>query len=233
MEIVEAMEKRYSAKEFDSKKKIPEDLLNQVESLLQLSASSLNIQPWYFTVAISSEAKEKIAKAANGNFIFNKDKILKASAVVVFSAKRNIDQKYLLHLLEKERSDGRFKLIEGSESKDKEIKDSSGVKEEPKEDIHILRMGTLSNLPKADFNNWVDKQIYLNVGSFLLGVVALGLDAVPIEGFVSSVVDEELGLGKKGLASILLVPIGYHTDNDFNAKLPKSRFLKEDIIERI
>lgn len=233
MEIVKVMEKRYSTKDFDSKKKIPEDVLNQVESLLQLSASSLNIQPWYFTVAISSEAKEKIAKAAKDKFIFNKEKILNASAVVVFSAKRNIDQKYLLHLLEKERSDGRFKLIKDIESKNKELKDLSDVKEEPKEEIHIFRMGTLNNLPKEDFNTWVDKQIYLNVGSFLLGVAALGLDAVPVEGFVSSVVDEELGLSKKGLASILLVPIGYHTDNDFNAQLSKSRLLKEDIIERI
>lgn len=27
------------------------------------------------------------------------------------------------------------------------------------------------------------KQVYLNVGNFLLGVAAMGLDAVPIEGF--------------------------------------------------
>ena len=34
-----------------------------------------------------------------------------------------------------------------------------------------------------DDAEWMAKQVYLNVGNFLLGVAALGLDAVPIEGF--------------------------------------------------
>ena len=38
---------------------------------------------------------------------------------------------------------------------------------------------------RKDLNDdaeWMAKQVYLNVGNFLLGVAALGLDAVPIEG---------------------------------------------------
>ena len=67
------------------------------------------------------------------------------------------------------------------------------------------------------------KQVYLNVGNFLLGVAALGLDAVPIEGFDAAIFDEEFGLKEKGYTSLVVVPVGHHSVEDFNATLPKSR----------
>ncbi len=43
------------------------------------------------------------------------------------------------------------------------------------------------------------KQVYLNVGNFLLGVAAMGLDAVPIEGVDFAILDEEFDLKAQGL----------------------------------
>ncbi len=40
------------------------------------------------------------------------------------------------------------------------------------------------------------KQVYLNVGNFLLGACT-GPDAVPIEGFDAAILDEEFGLKEK------------------------------------
>ena len=84
-----------------------------------------------------------------------------------------------------------------------------------------------------DLQYWCEKQVYLNMGSFLLGVAELGIDAVPMEGFDAKVLDEELGLREKGFTSIGIVSVGYHAESDFNAKLPKSRLSKEEIIEVI
>ncbi len=70
---------------------------------------------------------------------------------------------------------------------------------------------------------WMAKQVYLNVGNFLLGVAALGLDAVPIEGFDAAILDAEFGLKEKGYTSLVVVPVGHHSVEDFNATLPKSR----------
>ncbi|MGK3443686.1 nitroreductase family protein, partial [Escherichia coli] len=58
---------------------------------------------------------------------------------------------------------------------------------------------------------------------FMLGVAALGLDAVPIEGFDAAILDEEFGLKEKGYTSLVVVPVGHHSVEDFNATLPKSR----------
>ena len=84
-----------------------------------------------------------------------------------------------------------------------------------------------------DFQQWTDKQVYLNVGNFLLGVAALGLDAVPMEGFESKIVDKEFGIREKGFTSSVIVAVGYHKESDFNRYLPKSRLSKADIIERV
>lgn len=233
MDIIEVVKRRYSTKVFDSKKKIPEELIEQIEGLLQLSASSLNLQPWHFILVTSKNGKKKLAKSTEGNFILNKDKILDASVIVVFSARKEIEEEYLLHVLEKEEEDGRFELIDVFNNENRDFKDSSTVKTELKEDLHNFRNIVINSMSKEILQNWISRQIYLNVGAFLLGVAALGLDALPIEGFDANIADEELGLGKKGFTSLLLVPIGYHTEDDFNAQLPKSRLLKEEVIERL
>jgi nitroreductase/dihydropteridine reductase len=63
----------------------------------------------------------------------------------------------------------------------------------------------------------------LNLGSLLLGVSILGIDAVPIEGFDAKELDEEFALRGRGYTSLVIVPLGVRSDDDFNAALPKSR----------
>ena len=69
--------------------------------------------------------------------------------------------------------------------------------------------------------------------SALLSAAVLGLDALPMEGLDMKVLDEEFGLREKGFTSAIVVALGYHKDNDFNATLPKSRLDKDTIIERV
>ncbi|MEJ2608395.1 MAG: hypothetical protein P8Z41_17250, partial [Anaerolineales bacterium] len=46
-------------------------------------------------------------------------------------------------------------------------------------------------------------QVYLALGTLLLGVATLEIDATPIEGFDPRILDEELGLHEKGLTGVL------------------------------
>ncbi len=84
-----------------------------------------------------------------------------------------------------------------------------------------------------DANHWMEKQVYLNVGTLLLGASTLEIDAVPIEGFDPKVLDEEFGLREKGYTSVVIVPLGYHAEDDFNAKTPKSRWDAETVFTEI
>lgn len=217
MELLDVLKKRYSVKKFDPTKRISDEDLEKIKDLLQLSASSTNAQPWHFVIASSDEAKERVSKATKGFYSFNEAKIRDASHVIVFCSRTDITEEFLLHVLDKEEQDGRFT--------EKQFKDNQ----------HMGRL-TFVNMHRydnKDLQHWCEKQVYLNMGSFLLGVAELGIDAVPMEGFDAKVLDEELGLREKGFTSIGIVSVGYHAESDFNAKLPKSRLSKEEIIEVI
>lgn len=159
----------------------------------------------------------KIAKATNGDFSFNRDKIFDASAVVIFSRRLDVNEDYLLHLVDVEDKDKRF------------------IKPDFKTRAHEVR-SMFVNVHKEvlkDFNVWTDKQLYLNLGHFLLGAAAMGLDTLAMEGFNNKIIDEEFLLREKGFASSIIVAVGYHREDDFNKSLSKSRLPKNEIIERV
>lgn len=217
MNLIEIMNNRYSTKKFDTTKKVSEENLNEIKELLRLSSSSVNLQPWHFIIASSEEGKNKISKSTEGFFAFNKEKVVDASHVIVLCSKTSIDEDFLRNILDKEDADGRF------------------ANEEFKNGMHNGRVGFV-NIHKEQYNDlqdWVDKQVYLNLGNLLLGVAALGIDSVPMEGFDAKILDQELGLTEKGLKPIAIVPIGYRASDDFNATIPKSRLNSEEIFTTI
>lgn len=57
MTITQAVMQRYSTKSFDPAKKISDEVMNSIKTLLRYSPSSVNIQPWHFIIAASEEGK--------------------------------------------------------------------------------------------------------------------------------------------------------------------------------
>ncbi|WP_338363831.1 hypothetical protein [Candidatus Xenohaliotis californiensis] len=81
-----------------------------------------------------------------------------------------------------------------------------------------------ANLHKYDFKDvqyWMDKQVYLNISQFLLGIATLDTDAMSMKG-IDTKLDEEFGLREKGFSSLVVCQLGIIIMS-FNAtKLPKS-----------
>lgn len=217
MDLMKALNTRYSTKSFDPTKKLSQDDIETIEKLLQLAPSSTNVQPWHFVMATTDEGKQRVAKASQGFFSFNEPKILNASAVIVFATKADITEDHLLRILEKEKADGRF------------------ANAQVESDTHKAR-STFVNIHKNDIKDaqhWAEKQVYLNLGNLLLGLSTMGLDALPMEGLDMNLLDEELGLNEKGFTSTFAVAVGYKAPDDYNAELPKSRLPREEIITYI
>ncbi len=217
MNIIEIAQTRYSTKKFDANRPISDELMAQVKDLLRLSPSSVNSQPWHFVIAGTEAGKARIAKAAQGSYIANESKILEASHALVFCVKTDLSDDYLQDLVDQEEQDGR---IDSDEMKGKVKKVRAFYA-----DLHRKDCG--------DTQCWMEKQVYLNMGAFLLGVQALDLDAVPIEGIDTQVLDQEFDLISQGYKALAVVAIGYKDPNDFNAKLPKSRWPEARIISEI
>ncbi len=214
MDIAQIAANRYTTKAYDPQRKIPGELMAQLKGLLHLAPSSVNSQPWHFIIAESDEGRARIAQATQGAYAGNEGKVLKASHVVVFCRLDELSDEHLEKVLAKEADDGRFPTPEAMAGQQKGRGFYVGM--------HRNELG--------DTHEWMEKQLYLALGSLLFGAAALGVDATPIEGFDREVLDEVLGLKEKGLRSVVLASLGYRGAEDVNAGLPKSRLPAEEVI---
>lgn len=207
MDIARIAQTRYTTKAFDPEKKIPQAQICQLRTLLRNSPSSVNSQPWHFVIASSPEAKARITRATQQNFAYNEPKIRNASHVVILCGRTRLDDAHLDAVIAQEKQDGRFATPEAMANQDKSRR------------FYV----NLHQSQLQDEKTWIERQVYLALGALLLGAGALGIDACPMEGFDTAVLDAELGLAERGLTALVMVALGYRGADDFNAKLPKSR----------
>ena len=214
--ITEAMNWRYSTKEFDANKKISAADFQSLKDILRLSPSSTNIQPWHFVIADDEAGKARIAKGTQGMFDFNTAKVKDASHVIIFCSRIYADDAFLHEVLDKEDTDGRF------------------AEPKFKEQMHQVRKMFLDirRYEQKDEPHWLVEQVYLNMGALLLGAATLGIDAVPMEGADLKALDEEFELRSKGYTAVAVISLGYRSEDDFNADLPKSRLSEASIITK-
>ncbi len=214
--ITKALKNRYTTKIYDTNKKISKEDFAEIENILQLSPTSTNLQPLHFIIADDEEGKKRVAKATEGFFSFNEEKILNASHVIVFCSKTIVEEEHLEKVLEKEDKDGRYS--------EKKFKEQVGTARSSFLNAHRFDM--------KDEATWHKHQSYITFGAVLLGAAMLGIDATPIEGIDSKILAEEFNLKEKNLMANTVIALGYHKEDDFNSKLPKSRLSKEDIISK-
>ncbi|SCK25519.1 oxygen-insensitive NAD(P)H nitroreductase [Vogesella sp. LIG4] len=217
MDIAAIATRRYTTKAFNPQHTLSAEQVQQIETLLRFAPSSTNSQPWHFFIAGSEQGKDTLARATAGGYAFNEAKLRNASHVVLFCTRASIDDNHLRALLAQEERDGRFA-------------DDAARAGQHRGRSHFVNM---HRFELRDAQHWMEKQVYLAVGTLLLGAAAMGIDACPIEGFDQKVMDEVLGLRDKGLTSAVLVALGQRSDDDFNARLPKSRLPADAVITRL
>ncbi|MFY1665274.1 oxygen-insensitive NAD(P)H nitroreductase [Pseudomonas sp. Pseu.R1] len=217
MQLTAIAKSRYTTKAYDATRKIPQETIDTLLEQLRHSPSSVNSQPWHFIVASDEQGKARVAKGAEGAFAYNEAKILNASHVIVLCTRTEMTDEHLNAVLAQEELDGRFANPEAKAGQDG------------------IRRGYV-NMHKYDLKDvqhWMEKQTYLALGTLLLGAASLELDATPMEGFDFKKLDAELGLREKGFSSLVVVSLGYRSETDFNAKLPKSRLSNEAVFTHL
>ena len=217
MNISKYAKQRYTSKAYNSSKKLTNEQIQQIKDVLRFAPSSVNSQPWHFILATSDNAKATIAESAENIHPKNVTNIKDCALVIVLCMKTHIDDNYLKELLAQEKKDGRFPTPEF-------------------EQMQKFARGKFTDLHKyncKDLLHWIEKQIYLNLGSTLLALSTLGVNATPMEGIKPQIIDEKFNLREKGYMTSVIVTVGYSSEDDFNAKLPKSRLSEEKIFTEI
>ena len=217
MDLLTVAKTRYTTKAYDATKKIPQAQFERLVEILRLTPSSINIQPWHFFIAEHDLSKQRIAKALVGKYAYNAPKVLDSSHTILFCTKADISEQHLADLLEQDDLSGRFK----------DEKAKQGQKESRSGYVSYYRN------EKGDIQRWAENQTFIALGQMLLAAGIEGIDATPIGGFDEEILTEELGLTEKDLIPSVIMTLGYRSDVDFNAKLPKSRLAQEDVITRL
>ena len=217
MDLLNISKTRYTTKAYDPIRKIPKEQVARLLEILRLTPSSINIQPWHFFIADNQAAKERIAKALVGKYAYNAPKVLDSSHTILFCTKADISEQHLDNLLTQDDISGRFK----------DEKAKQGQKDSRSGYVDYYRN------EKGDIQRWAENQTFIALGQILLAAGIEGIDATPIGGFDEQIINDELQLTEKGLVPSVLLTLGYRSENDFNAQLPKSRLDKEQVFTQL
>ena len=214
--IIENLLWRHATKKYDATKKIPQEDLDVLFEAMRLSASSINSQPWKFVVIESGEAKERMSKTFAHKYQFNQPHVFDSSQIILFAYNPRYTR------------DDYAKVV------DKGIEDKRTKPEGRDRAFGSFMFAELNTDKAGNTSSWTKAQTYIALGNTLHTLARLKIDSTPMEGIDTDLVNKEFKKELDGYQCDVALAIGYHhQQEDYNAKLPKSRRSLESILVRI
>lgn len=212
--IIADLENRYTAKKYDVSKRVSSADLAVIYEAMRLSASSINSQPWKFIVIESDAAKQRMHDTFANKFQFNQPHIKSASQIILFAHNPAYTRDDYAKVVDKGIVDGRTKP------------------EEREQAFGGFAFVDLNTAEDGDNATWTKSQTYLALGNTLHTLARLGIDSTTMEGVDSELIGEIFSEELGGYVCEVALAIGYHhSEEDYNAKLPKSRLAMEEVIQ--
>lgn len=206
--LIEALNKRYATKLFDNTKKISLENLNTIIEAARLTPTSYGLQLMKIVVVNCPKLREKLLP-----YSYHQKQVVDASHLLVLCSYSSF---------EKEHIENYIKNIAVTRN----ININSPQLQGFKKMLNSFRQNNSSQKHKM----WMKNQQYIVLGNILTSCALLGIDACPMEGFVSEKYDEILELDKDNLNSVLVIPIGYASKDDKYKKLKKVRVSTKDYV---
>ena len=208
MDLIQDLNWRYATKSY-SNEKVSKEKLDFILEAINLSASSIGMQPYRIYVIDNAELKAKLG--ANS---FNKQ-ITQSSHLLVFATYNKVTTANVRDLV-------------------KLTAEKQGVTEESLEALFTAANSYFTSRSDHDNKLWAERQTYIALGTALIAAANTKVDATPMEGFDAELFDEHLGLKEKGLHSVVLLSLGYRDEaNDYLANRPKVRVAVKEMVTRI
>jgi nitroreductase / dihydropteridine reductase len=208
LELIDALQWRYATKKY-SNKKVPKAVLDRIIKAVNLSASSLGLQPYRLYVIDNDQLRKELATGS-----FN-PQVTEASHLLVFAAFDAIDELKI---------DTYLALIATKRK----------LTREALEPFKKKALAGLLAMTGAEFLSWATKQAYIALGTALIAAAMEKVDATPMEGFGAAHFDGLLDLKEKGMRSVVLMALGYRDDeNDPIVELPKVRWPQDEFVTYI
>lgn len=207
--ILEKLNWRYATKAFDPAKKVSEADWRVLEDALTLAPSSFGLQPYKFIVVTDPAVREKLKAAAWGQ-----PQVTDASHLVVFAYKKSYEERDVNRFFDR-------------------ISEVRGQSRESLIDYEKAVRGSVQKASDGGYlETWNSRQVYIAIGFLLETAALMEIDAIAMEGFDPAQFNEILGL--EDYSAVAVAAIGYRdAEKDWLVSLPKVRFPKEELIERV
>ena len=199
MTSIEVLEWRYACKKFNDQKIIPDEVVNKLTQAFNLTASSYGLQPVKLLVIHNKDLQQELLP-----FTMNQQQVVQASHLFLFCSHVNVDADYINEFFDR-------------------IISKRGTPPEVLAGFRSAVLKEFGSKSQSEIDQWAAKQAYLALGNMLTVCAMEGIDACPMEGFIPDEYDRVLDLKSKGLKSVLLMPIGYRSENDPFAAMAKVR----------
>jgi len=206
-DLLEQLKWRYAVKEFDPSKRIPDETIETLEEALVLTPSSFGLQPWKFFLIEDASIKEQLPSIS-----WNQSQPKDCSHMVVLAIKRDFAEADVLRFIEC-------------------MAKARGVSVEELEGYSKFAGGFVAQgISEGWIEHWSTHQVYIALGQLMASAALLGIDACPMEGIQADAYDELLGLD--GYHTVLGCALGYRSESDKYASMPKARYARDEVIER-
>ncbi len=208
MDTIKQLQWRYATKKFDAGKKLTKKKLNILKQAFNLTATSFGLQTIRLVIV-----EDKDLRASLVEHSFQQNQVFEASHLLVICIQDNIEtediNKYYTNI----------KAIRNT---------PDSILEPYKKDLIEM----MQNKSVNERQQWSKNQAYIALGNLMTICAVEGIDACPMEGFVSKAYDTILKLRENGLKSVLLLPVGYRAKDDMFSSFKKVRKpIEETIIE--
>jgi len=199
MGTIDSLKWRYAVKKFDADKMLSEEKINIVKTAFNLTATSYGLQP--ITLVIVSN---KVLQNQLVQYSFDQQQVAQASHVLIICIENEINEDYISSYF-------------------KNVKNIRGLSNEILDPFKEALIDDFSKKDVQEIKEWSKNQAYLAMGNLLTVCASEKIDACPMEGFLPEAYDDLLGLAKKGLTSVLAMPIGFRAADDVFASFKKVR----------
>ena len=206
MKLIDSLKWRASVRKYDTTKKVSNKDLEILLEAGNLTATSMGLQPFKIVVVSNEDLKKELVP-----FSYNQKHVGEASHVLVFAIETDVNQSTI----------------------DSYINRAMEVRQQSEEDLQGYKnsiSGYLSSMSEEYKIAWASKQAYIALGTVMSVAADLKIDSCPMEGFDPLKYQELLDLKSKNLMPVLVLPIGYRSEEDFMAKLPKVRKKRENFV---
>lgn len=212
-DVIDVFQFRHATKEFDIHKKLPNEDINFILRIANLSPSSFGFEPWHFVVVQDPNLREELSAVVTGAPLRLKSASHFVLGLTMRASMTRWDSNYIMHMVKEVK---RFP--------DESIKRYLSLYKEFQEQDFRL------NSERKMFD-WASKQSYIALGNMLTAAAMIGIDSCPIEGFIHDkaevLLKEKFGVDTDKYGLSYMVAFGYRKEDP---KRPKSRRNIEDIV---